>query len=118
MSVLRTLASAPRPVSYIDSGAAIARQTAHARFGLRFADDLEDRLAAANRFATALGVEQSLVLVDSMDDSLEQGYEARPERLYIVKGGKVLWRSGLGPFYYDPDEMKAFLTKYYEQSSV
>ena len=68
-----------------------------------------DRLANANRFVTGLGVEPSLVLVDSIEDTLEQAYEARPERLYVIQGGRVLWRCGLGPFEYDPDGLEAFL---------
>mmetsp|Transcript_46777 Transcript_46777/g.106071 ORF Transcript_46777/g.106071 Transcript_46777/m.106071 type:complete len:89 (-) Transcript_46777:23-289(-) len=70
---------------------------------------LEDRLSAAKLFASRLGVEETSLLVDSMDDALEHGYEARPERLYAVKGGQVLWRCGLGPFEYDPDGLKRFL---------
>ena len=68
-----------------------------------------DRLATANAFASALGIDRSVLLVDSIADELEQGYEARPERLYVVHGGRVLWRCGLGPFEYDPDGLEVFL---------
>ena len=77
--------------------------TAHAR-------STEDRLTAARAFVKTLGVD-SPVLVDSIADELENGYEARPERLYVVKGGKVLWRCGLGPFEYDMPGLEAFLSK-------
>ena len=40
---------------------------------------------------------------------LENRYEARPERLYVVQGGRVLWRCGLGPFEYDAPGLAAFL---------
>ena len=63
----------------------------------------------AKKFVEKLSIDASLVLVDSIDDSLEQGYEARPERLYVVQQGKVLWRCGLGPFEYDPDGLESFV---------
>ena len=69
----------------------------------------DDRLTSARKFAAKLGIDAALVLVDSIDDTLEQGYEARPERLYVVLHGKVLWRCGLGPFEYDPDGLESFL---------
>ena len=69
----------------------------------------EDRLTIAKKFVEKLSIDASLVLVDSIDDSLEQGYEARPERLYVVQQGKVLWRCGLGPFEYDPDGLESFV---------
>jgi len=68
-----------------------------------------DRLATARTFAASLGLDRSLVLVDSIDDTLEQRYEARPERLYVVQNGRVLWRCGLGPWEYDPAGLEAFL---------
>ena len=75
----------------------------------RYAINLEARLATAHAFAGLCEVELEQVIVDSMSDELERAYEARPERLYILKGGKVLWRCGLGPFQYDPDGLAAFL---------
>ena len=68
----------------------------------------DDRLAAARMFVEKMEL-QSAVLVDSIDDELENRYEARPDRLYVVQGGKVLWRGGVGPFGYDADGFAAFL---------
>ena len=73
-----------------------------------YAKSTEERLRAAKGFVEALGL-TAPVLVDSINDELENGYEARPERLYVVQGGKVLWRCGLGPFEYDAPGMADFL---------
>ena len=77
--------------------------------GVAYATSMEDRLATARMYAKDANIETK-VLIDGMDDVLEHSYEARPERLYVVSAGKVLWRCGLGPFEYDPAGLKAFLT--------
>ena len=74
-----------------------------------YAKELGDRIAAAGLLVERTGIDERSVLVDSMDDSLEHGYEARPERLYVVRGGQVLWRCGLGPRHYDPKGLRQFL---------
>jgi hypothetical protein len=68
----------------------------------------EDRLAAARAFAQKADVETT-ILVDSIDDELENRYEARPDRLYVVKDGKIMWRGGVGPFDYDANGLATFL---------
>ena len=73
-----------------------------------YARSIEDRLAAARNFVSTLGLKDSM-LVDSLEDELENRYEARPERLYVVQHGKVLWRCGPGPFEYDVPALAAFL---------
>lgn len=92
--------------------------------GITYATSIEERLAAARMFASdtklrngaTVAVNASLaeakVLVDNMEDTLERSYEARPERLYVVKDGKVLWRCGLGPFEFDPAGLESFLKDY------
>jgi len=45
------------------------------------------------------------VAVDAMDNRADQAYAAWPERIYILgPGGRVLYKGGLGPFYFQPDE--------------
>ena len=77
-----------------------------------FARSDEDRLAAARKFVADLGIADTPIVVDSIADECENRYEARPERLYVVLGGKVLWRGGLGPFEYDASGLAAFLPEY------
>tara|TARA_B110001452_G_C15073558_1_gene374708 strand:+ start:340 stop:681 length:342 start_codon:yes stop_codon:yes gene_type:complete len=79
--------------------------TAHARSD-------GERLAAARTFVASLGLSATPIVVDSIADELENRYEARPERLYVVHGGKVLWRGGLGPFEYDAPGLAAFLEEH------
>ena len=78
--------------------------------GVAYARTLEDRLAAARRFVDKLDL-RAPCLVDAMSDQVENAYEARPERLYVVQGGNVLWRCGPGPFEYDPSGLATFLDK-------
>jgi hypothetical protein len=76
----------------------------------KYAESLSERLATARAFAELCDIDVEHVIVDSMSDALEHAYEARPERLYVLRGGKVLWRCGLGPFQYDPNGLDAFLS--------
>jgi len=49
------------------------------------------------------------VVVDDMDNALDAIYEAKPERLYIIKDGLVRYRGGLGPFFYQLDQLEMAL---------
>jgi hypothetical protein len=50
------------------------------------------------------------VAIDSMDNKAEAAYAAWPERLYVVAvGGKIVYRGGLGPFGFHPEEMEKAL---------
>ena len=75
------------------------------------AKSTEMRLQAARTFVKELGLSVP-VLVDSIKDELENRYEARPERLYVVQRGKVLWRCHLGPFFYDVPALATFLEQH------
>ena len=49
--------------------------------------------------------------IDGMENRAEAAYAAWPERLYIVeKGGRIVYRGGLGPFGFDPPEMERSLS--------
>ena len=42
------------------------------------------------------------MVLDTMDDATEANYLAEPDRLYVVGAdGNIVWKSGLGPFYFD-----------------
>ena len=46
--------------------------------------------------------------VDEMDDAVMIAYAAWPERLYLVGlDGRVVYAGGLGPFGFEPAELKA-----------
>lgn len=88
-------------------------QFAPAQFkNVAYAQTIDERLRVARTFARSCGVADTDVIVDGIGDELERAYEARPERLYVVGGGNVLWRCGPGPWEYDVAGLTAFLQAY------
>jgi len=52
--------------------------------------------------------------VDEMNNAANDAYAAWPERLYVLdENGRVSYKGGNGPFYYDPKEVRAWLAKRY-----
>jgi len=52
------------------------------------------------------------MLLDGMDNDAEEKYISWPDRLYIVgEDGKIAYKGGLGPFYFDVDEFGEELSK-------
>jgi hypothetical protein len=50
------------------------------------------------------------VLVDGVDDRVGNAYSGMPDRLYIIdRDGKVAFKSGRGPFWFNPAEMEQAL---------
>jgi hypothetical protein len=50
------------------------------------------------------------VAIDSMDNLAETAFAAWPERLYILAvGGRVIYKGGMGPFEFDPEEAEKAL---------
>ena len=69
---------------------------------------LQARLAAANAFAKASGGLNN-ILVDGMDNEVELAYEARPEKLVAIgPGGKVIFKTGIGPYQYSLPQLEKF----------
>ncbi|XP_061636219.1 type I iodothyronine deiodinase isoform X2 [Phyllopteryx taeniolatus] len=70
---------------------------------------LEDRMAAAQ----ILIREDPLcpVVVDQMSNTASAEYGALPERLYVLREGKVLYEGGMGPWGYSPQEVRSVLEK-------
>jgi len=52
------------------------------------------------------------VLVDTMKNTASESYFAWPERLWIVQDGKVVYKGGIGPDNYHPEEVATWLSKY------
>ncbi len=70
----------------------------------------EERHEAARILVDRLHYDLPLAL-DSMDNPAESAYAAWPERLYVIAtGGRIVYRGGLGPFGFDPEEMEKALT--------
>jgi Iodothyronine deiodinase len=72
---------------------------------------LEQRVAIAKDFVQR----QKYPLpfgIDDMNDAADLAYSAWPERLYIIdERGHVAYAGGMGPFNYNPDEVRAWLAK-------
>ncbi|RDD47781.1 Type I iodothyronine deiodinase [Trichoplax sp. H2] len=49
--------------------------------------------------------------VDTMEGDTMKAYGAQPERLYVVKDGKIAYEGGPGPFCYSIDDLEQFLEK-------
>lgn len=68
----------------------------------------EERAGVAKVCFAKLDLEGVPVLIDDIDDTVNEAYEASPDRLFLVgKDGKVAYRSGLGPFGFLPEELGA-----------
>jgi len=51
------------------------------------------------------------VAIDAMDNRADQAFAAWPERIYILgPGGRVLYKGGMGPFGFVPQEAGKKLT--------
>ena len=52
------------------------------------------------------------MLLDGMDNDAEHKYQSWPDRLYIIGGdGKIAYRGGMGPLYFDVDEFEQELNR-------
>jgi hypothetical protein len=50
------------------------------------------------------------VLVDGIDDRVGHAYSGMPDRLYVIdRDGKVAFKGGRGPFWFNPAEMEQAL---------
>ncbi len=52
-------------------------------------------------------------LFDEMDDGVATSYAAMPERLYLIgKDGRVAYKGGIGPMFFDPVEWEGAIEAY------
>jgi type I thyroxine 5'-deiodinase len=51
--------------------------------------------------------------IDDMNNAAEGAYSAWPERLYVIENGHIAYRGGMGPFNYDPKELRGWLAARY-----
>lgn len=75
--------------------------------------NLADRLAIANDFTKRFNYPVPFG-VDDMNNAANNAYAAWPERLYIIdETGKIAYRGGMGPFNYNPAEVRSWLAARY-----
>jgi hypothetical protein len=72
---------------------------------------LEQRVAIANDFIQRFHFPIPLG-VDSMANTADAVYAGWPERVYILdESGRIVYRGGLGPFQFHPEEARAWLER-------
>ena len=67
-----------------------------------------ERKTIFERFLKEIQPKQETVM-DLISNEIMTVYEAWPERLYIIVNGVIKYRGGTGPFFYVPEEVKAWL---------
>jgi hypothetical protein len=71
----------------------------------------EARVSIAADFAERFHYDIPL-LVDPIENPANAAYAGWPERLYIVdEGGVIVYKGGMGPFEFHPEEVEAWLAK-------
>ena len=52
------------------------------------------------------------MLMDKMENEAEEAYQSWPDRLYVINAeGKLAYKGGLGPLYFDVDEFESEVEK-------
>jgi hypothetical protein len=75
--------------------------------------NLEQRVMIANDFIKRFGYPLPFG-IDDMSNAADLAYSAWPERLYIIdESGHIAYRGGMGPFNYQPSEIRDWLTARY-----
>jgi len=70
---------------------------------------LSARSAVAARFVERYNYSTDSFLIDSMDNVASQAYFCEPERLYVVFDGRLCYVGGIGPYFYNVNEVREFL---------
>ena len=71
--------------------------------------NLQQRISIARSFATDSNIPFDRIVVDSMENIVELAYDARPEKLVVVRDGLIVFTSGIGPYQYSASQLAAFL---------
>jgi hypothetical protein len=72
--------------------------------------NLGQRVAIANDFVKRFHFPLPFG-IDDMNNRANDAYAAWPERLYILdESGRIVYRGGMGPFNYNPAEVRQWLT--------
>ena len=74
---------------------------------------LEQRVAIAKDFTSRYKFPLPFG-IDDMSNAADSVYSAWPERLYVIdEKGHIAYRGGMGPFHYNPKELRAWLSARY-----
>jgi len=65
----------------------------------------------ARTFVDRMQVETE-TLVDDIRNTAAACYAAWPERIYVIdRDGRIVYKGGMGPFHFEPEELRRFLEK-------
>ncbi len=71
--------------------------------------NIDERRELARAFVDQMDVDTE-TLLDDIDNTAMACYAAWPERLYVIDtNGRIVYKGGIGPFYFDPDEVDEVL---------
>lgn len=87
------------------------RMRSNDRVGITIAQPktFDERKQVAARYCAASQMAIPL-LVDGIDDNVGKAYSGFPDRLYVIDAeGRIAYKSGRGPFGYEPREMEQAL---------
>lgn len=77
----------------------------------------EARVELARAFMNKLNV-KTTTLVDDITNKAMACYAAWPERIYVIEtDGHIVYKGGMGPFGFKPEELTEFLRSRYGSSS-
>jgi len=77
----------------------------------------EERMSLAQTFLKKMDV-KTPTLVDDIRNTANACYAAWPERIYIIDtSGTIVYKGGMGPFDFKPEEVQEFLEENYLSNS-
>ena len=78
---------------------------------------LEERIRLAQTFVKKMDV-KTPTLVDDLPNTANACYAAWPERIYVIDtSGTIVYKGGMGPFHFKPEEVQEFLEQEYVSTS-
>jgi len=77
----------------------------------------EARVAIASDFVKRFQYPIPL-LVDPIENPANRAYAGWPERLYVVEGGVIRYKGGMGPFEYHPEEVESWLASRFPEAEA
>jgi len=57
--------------------------------------------------------------IDGIDNPADKAYAAWPERIYVIgQGGRIVYKGGMGPFGFKPEEAEKTLAAHLEMAAA
>ncbi len=76
---------------------------------------IDERRELARAFIDQMDVDTE-TLLDDIENTAMACYAAWPERFYVIDtNGRIVYKGGMGPFYFDPDEIDEVLGEQFAQ---